>query len=1059
MSELRRVIVLLACTVVLCANAFAQTSAPGPIPQVAGGPDHGFVVLKQLDRVRYDVDGRRVRDVSRDVRITGAAGLETWRDLTTWYAADRERVSLVRLEVIKASGERVRPANLALEDRRQSGVFEQKVFGDLTESHITVPSLAVGDQLSYELRIITSVPEPGGAFWESHVFYDLGPIDEEIVQVEVPTARPVAVWTRPGVGALERDDIEGSYRVLRWRRGEHRPAAGGAADTGEGTDAPGADIHVSSLVSWRAAGAWYGTVLSGVAAPGAAVSAKARQLTAGASTPEERLRALYGFVAREIRYVSLAFGIGRLEPRPPDLVLETGYGDCKDKHVLLAALAQSIGLTLEPVLIGSSVDLVESAPSPAQFDHVISVWRPAAEPESWRWLDSTTGFTGPNVLLPLLRDKQALLVDASGEHRLVRTPKGARLYRTEATLTGTLAATGEQVLAVRRRETGDGALLIRVLQAAKPGAETAKELASSLLSSDGLPAKSEVTEAALDVPDDPEAPVTLSYTARIKYGLTSSLKKQALWIPGTRLDLPDPDALPEPWRLPIESEQQYVITTNYTLPDSWQGEAPVDVALTLPFARYTSRYKAAGRHLTIERRLDLLAGEVKADQRAAYTRFRKSVTEDHAQEFGLKTTAASAANAADDLFGRALAAYSARRFDEAGALLEQLTSKQPEHAQAWNELGRVQRAQGNAEKARALFEKQIAVNPLTEHAYANLGDMLQIAGRMDLAEAAYRKQMEVVPLSAYAHRALGLLLLTQKRSDEAIAELERAVSLARDDRFSRLYLGKALLAAGQTARAVGLFDEIAAMVPPHPDHLNEAAYWLAEADVELPRARGWAERAIALAHGAVGAGTPQLMRDFNMTPMATVVHLWDTLGWIAFKLGDRAAASLWLEAAYAWSDNAEVNLHVGRLREAEGRSVEALVAYTRAKGGAPPGSTGGAAVQAAEQAVRRLEESGVAMPRRAASDGVAFRESRLQVPAVKAAASGELIAAIATDGTADDVLLLSDAAALAPLGVALKGKPMPGADIARARQVRLFRKGSASCTATGACTIVWHLIP
>ena len=71
---------------------------------------------------------------------------------------------------------------------------------------------------------------------------------------------------------------------------------------------------------------------------------KAEELTKGLATPLEKVEALYDYVATNFRYVSLSLGAGRYQPRAAGDVLRDEYGDCKDKHTLLASLLEAIGL-------------------------------------------------------------------------------------------------------------------------------------------------------------------------------------------------------------------------------------------------------------------------------------------------------------------------------------------------------------------------------------------------------------------------------------------------------------------------------------------------------------------------------------------------------------------------------------------------------------------------------------------------------------------------------------------------------------------------------------------
>ena len=74
--------------------------------------------------------------------------------------------------------------------------------------------------------------------------------------------------------------------------------------------------------------------------------------------------AIYSFVSTQYRYIGISFGIGRYQPHAADDVLSNNYGDCKDKHTLLASLLQASGITLYPALISSSWKLDPDIPSP-----------------------------------------------------------------------------------------------------------------------------------------------------------------------------------------------------------------------------------------------------------------------------------------------------------------------------------------------------------------------------------------------------------------------------------------------------------------------------------------------------------------------------------------------------------------------------------------------------------------------------------------------------------------------------------------------------------------------
>jgi tetratricopeptide (TPR) repeat protein len=121
----------------------------------------------------------------------------------------------------------------------------------------------------------------------------------------------------------------------------------------------------------------------------AVIEQKIQELIAGKNTENEQIKAIYEFVASEIRYVAIELGLSAYEPTPAIDAFTYRYGDCKDKTTLLISMLRHIGVEAYQVLVspapGKVVNL--ALPSVAQFSHVIT-----AIPQSdgsYMWLDPT----------------------------------------------------------------------------------------------------------------------------------------------------------------------------------------------------------------------------------------------------------------------------------------------------------------------------------------------------------------------------------------------------------------------------------------------------------------------------------------------------------------------------------------------------------------------------------------------------------------------------------------------------------------------------------------------
>ena len=124
--------------------------------------------------------------------------------------------------------------------------------------------------------------------------------------------------------------------------------------------------------SWQEVGTWYLGLANGQRDPSPLLRQKVQQLTASATDPLSKMRALAAFVQNDIRYVAIELGVGGVQPHPASEVLTNGYGDCKDKVTLLSSMLKEIGVESHYVLINSERGSVTAGTPPNMgFNHAI----------------------------------------------------------------------------------------------------------------------------------------------------------------------------------------------------------------------------------------------------------------------------------------------------------------------------------------------------------------------------------------------------------------------------------------------------------------------------------------------------------------------------------------------------------------------------------------------------------------------------------------------------------------------------------------------------------------
>jgi Domain of Unknown Function with PDB structure (DUF3857)/Transglutaminase-like superfamily len=125
--------------------------------------------------------------------------------------------------------------------------------------------------------------------------------------------------------------------------------------------------------TWEQYGAWYSGLAEGRRTANAQISQQAKEITASAPDFESKLRAVAGWMQREIRYVSIQIGIGGYQPHPASAIYANRYGDCKDKATLMSSLLREAGIDSEYV-IANLIDRNAVNPdvsSHGYFNHMI----------------------------------------------------------------------------------------------------------------------------------------------------------------------------------------------------------------------------------------------------------------------------------------------------------------------------------------------------------------------------------------------------------------------------------------------------------------------------------------------------------------------------------------------------------------------------------------------------------------------------------------------------------------------------------------------------------------
>lgn len=130
----------------------------------------------------------------------------------------------------------------------------------------------------------------------------------------------------------------------------------------------------STFKSWQDIYNWWWNLAKDKIKANEGVKSKVKELIQNAEfSEEEKIKAIYNYCAKEIRYVAVEYGQAGYEPHRAEDIFTNKYGDCKDQAVLLVTMLKEAGAQAFLVLIPTKdcYNLNQEFPS-VMFNHCIA---------------------------------------------------------------------------------------------------------------------------------------------------------------------------------------------------------------------------------------------------------------------------------------------------------------------------------------------------------------------------------------------------------------------------------------------------------------------------------------------------------------------------------------------------------------------------------------------------------------------------------------------------------------------------------------------------------------
>ena len=358
------------------------TTAPEPEDM----PEIGLIVL--LNDIHYEIlpDDTLINRIHKLIKIMDERGKEA-SEIKLSYDSTYRSINVDLARVIKPDGTITGAGGEDIQEVTPWADFP--FYSNIKVLIISMPDITIGSIIEYQ---VTIEDIPGSKRFDpkeidaGFTLASTNPVKRARIEVSVPADREFKTTIVNG-GPLEPEIVlNREIKHFTWRLNEI------PGMLVEPMMPPVLDItpiiYVTSFPSWEMIADWWRDLEFQAIIPDDAIRSKVNQLTNNLDTRKDKARAIFHYVASQIRYVGLEYGKGAVRPHKAAQVFENKYGDCKNKTILLITMLREAGIDAYPGLISTLYNgrAWEEIPRVNAFNHVIAL---GIIDDEWIWMDST----------------------------------------------------------------------------------------------------------------------------------------------------------------------------------------------------------------------------------------------------------------------------------------------------------------------------------------------------------------------------------------------------------------------------------------------------------------------------------------------------------------------------------------------------------------------------------------------------------------------------------------------------------------------------------------------
>ncbi len=275
-----------------------------------------------------------------------------------------------------------------------------------------------GSIIDYKYQTTVIKPYMKNNFFTEDYFGGLSPLKKSVYKLTIPKG---LYYRYAEYGLKEKPEIIKTplNTTLVWSLWNRKKITPEEMGPGESFIVP--HVMISSVKSWNKVALWYAHLTKDIIKPGGELNNYINKLVYSKKTKLKKIKAIYNFTAKKIRYVGYEFGIDGYKPSNVNSIFKNRFGDCKDHATLFSSMLKRIGVKAYPVLIPTTEipNMNPYIPTPFVFDHEITAIK--LKSGKFMFADTTSNVTTFRDLPPMDQGRNVLIL-VNGKGIIAETP-------------------------------------------------------------------------------------------------------------------------------------------------------------------------------------------------------------------------------------------------------------------------------------------------------------------------------------------------------------------------------------------------------------------------------------------------------------------------------------------------------------------------------------------------------------------------------------------------------------------------------------------------------------